>query len=371
MAGYGLQGAFGLDAAQQGLRQRLMDKMLIEKQQQDMQIQLREQALREQEAQQRAELMKQAQADRLANQQGIAEDRQDREAMGVHTATPIGGQLMPRIAGRMRNLGLPVNEVPGIAALAQGESGDVSTQITPDSFTRGATQADQDRQAAITAATQGRQETIAARGEQAEQQRALQLQIAQMGDATRRELVAGRLAAAKEKADEKKAAADAEKNARRKAALRTTQDTLDALDELLDVQKDPTGKEVFNLKPGVSQLYGARLPGLSLVPGTATANASASMNRLRGRLVVDLLGELKAQSRTGATGFGALSDKELSLLQSSASKLENANMSDQDVVSELVRIREQLLRVKEEPATAGGGETPEQRRARIRKAAGL
>jgi hypothetical protein len=74
--------------------------------------------------------------------------------------------------------------------------------------------------------------------------------------------------------------------------------------------------------------------------------------------VVDLLGELKSQSKTGATGFGALSDKELSILQSSASKLENSNMSDQDVIAELGRIREHLLRVKEEPGgvtSAPGG----------------
>ncbi len=141
--GYGLVAAGGLDAAQQGLRQRVFDQLAQRKQQQDMAIQLREQALREQEAQQRAELMKQGQADRLANQQAITEDRGDREAMTAFTMTPRGGTILPRIAGRMRNIGLPVTDVPGIAAMAQGEGGqDVRTQMTPDSFQRGATQAD-------------------------------------------------------------------------------------------------------------------------------------------------------------------------------------------------------------------------------------
>jgi hypothetical protein len=51
--GYGLQGAFGLDAAQQGLRQRLMDQMLVERHKQEMEMQQRQQALREQEVSQR------------------------------------------------------------------------------------------------------------------------------------------------------------------------------------------------------------------------------------------------------------------------------------------------------------------------------
>lgn len=369
--GYGLENAGGLASAQAGLRQRLMDQIRQRKDEQDMQIQLREQALREQEAQQRSELLKQGQADRLENQRGIAEDRQDREAMTAFTMMPRGTTIAPRIAGRMRNIGLPVTETPGITALAQGQAGqDVSTPLTPDSFQRGATQADQDRQTAITVGQQARQETIDARAEQAGQQRDLQLQIARMGDATRRDVAAGRQADAQAKAEDKKSSADTEKKAKRQAAMRATDDTLDALNELLDVQTDASGKEVYNLKPGVSQLYGARIPGLSMIPGTDTANALASMNRLRGRMVTDLLGELKAQSRTGATGFGALSEKELGILQSSASKLENSSMSDQDVMAELRRIRERLLRVKEEPGTSGD-ETPEVRRARIRKAAGL
>jgi hypothetical protein len=327
--------------------------------------------LREQEASERTQIMKQAQEDRATNQRGIADDRQDREAFTAFTTVPAGGQIMPRIAGRMRNLGLPVQETPGVAgpAAVQGiQSLDtpmmgpmVTPESTPESFTRGATQADTDKAAAATEMTRrfnesqanaatARQETQDFRAEQAGQQRGLQLQIAQMGNATRQDAADARRTDAQAKVDEKKATAEAEKQSKRKSALRATDDTLAALDELLDVQKDPAGKEVFGLKPGVSQLYGARIPGLSMIPGTASANASASMNRLRGRLVVDLLGELKSQSKTGATGFGALSDKELGILQSSASKLENSNMSDQDVIAELSRIREHLLRVKEEPS---------------------
>lgn len=170
--GYGLAAAGGLEAAQQGLRQRLMDQMLLEKQKQDMAIQLQEQALREQEASQRADLLKQGQADRLANQQGIAQDRQDNETMRAFTMNPAGAPLMPKIAGRMRDLGLPVQETPGVAgppaveglsSLATPMQGRMITpESTPESFQRGQTQADiatktqQDaqRQAAVDMAAQ-------------------------------------------------------------------------------------------------------------------------------------------------------------------------------------------------------------------------
>lgn len=170
--GYGLAAAGGLEAAQQGLRQRLMDQMLLEKQKQDMAIQLREQALREQEASQRADLLKQGQADRLSNQQGIAQDRQDNETMRAFTMNPAGAPLMPKIAGRMRDLGLPVQETPGVAgppaveglsSLATPMQGRMITpESTPESFQRGSTQADiatktqQDaqRQAAVDMAAQ-------------------------------------------------------------------------------------------------------------------------------------------------------------------------------------------------------------------------
>jgi membrane protein involved in colicin uptake len=238
----------------------------------------------------------------------------------------------------------------------------VAPESTPTTYTRGQTQADIDkqtaltsaqdaRQAALDASAQARQEAIAARADQASQQRQTQLQIAGMANDTRRAVAEVGAGAARDKAAEKQAAAEKETQGKRQAALRVTNDSLDALSEVLDVgPPDPvTGKETYALKPGVGQLYGARVPGLSLIPGTDTANAAAAMNRLRGRLVTDLLGELKSQSKTGATGFGALSEKELAILQQSASKLENSGMSDSDVLNELVRIRERLLRAQEEP----------------------
>ena len=82
-----------------------------------------------------------------------------------------------------------------------------------------------------------------------------------------------------------------------------------------------------------------------------------ALYRLRARLVIDLLGKLKAQSRTGATGFGALSEKELKILMDSASKLD-PGQSEDVFTAELVAIRKKLDKMMQQPAPgAGGGAT--------------
>lgn len=378
--GLGLQNAFGLENAQQGLRQRIIDQLNQQKQQQEMQLAERRMVMQETEQkareQDRGDLAKSLVEQRQAQQQ----QGEDTRAVNAFTLSPAGAQLPGKMAGRLQSLGYPVATTPGVSGPATtaglpsdmggGGATALPSEATPMTFQRGQTQGDVDKQTAITVAQQARQEAIdardaqakqqiAARAEQAGQQRDLSLQIATMGNETRRDVAAGNAANIRSKEQDKKDAADKERMGKRQAALRAVGDTEDALSELLDVQTDASGKEVYALKPGVSQLYGARIPGLSMIPGTDTSNALASMNRLRGRMVTDLLGELKAQSRTGATGFGALSEKELSILQSSASKLENSGMSDTDVLNELVRIRERLKLAKQEPgAPSQNGSAP-------------
>jgi hypothetical protein len=83
----GLQNAFGLENAQQGLRQRIIDQLNQQKQQQDMRLAEREQALREQDAQQRAEQFKMTQADHAA---ALSERTQ---AANVTNATKLAPDL--------------------------------------------------------------------------------------------------------------------------------------------------------------------------------------------------------------------------------------------------------------------------------------
>ena len=100
------------------------------------------------------------------------------------------------------------------------------------------------------------------------------------------------------------------------------------------------------------------MPGASFFPGE-TSDASAALDRLQGRVVVDLLNEMKNQSRTGATGFGALSGPELKLLEDAASQLNSSLITDKRAAEELARIFQSAQRLY--GATDGGG-TPAVRR---------
>ncbi len=104
--GYGIAAAGGLAEAQAGLRQRLMDQLLIAKQKQDMEVQLREQGRRDQEAQLRSEEFKQITADRAA---ALAERTQSGnvgEAQKLAPQLPIDQNVAPEAATMLRQGGL-------------------------------------------------------------------------------------------------------------------------------------------------------------------------------------------------------------------------------------------------------------------------
>lgn len=113
-------------------------------------------------------------------------------------------------------------------------------------------------------------------------------------------------------------------------------ETLQSLDELQD---EATGK----LTP-----IGQRSVGLSsfgnIIPASKGYAGSASIKRLKSLLIVDLIAEMKAQSRTGATGFGQLNMKELGVLESAATKLDPA-LDEATFNAELSRIREKLKKI--------------------------
>jgi hypothetical protein len=63
------------------------------------------------------------------------------------------------------------------------------------------------------------------------------------------------------------------------------------------------------------------------------------------------ISDLKAQSKTGATGFGALSEKELSVLENGAASLQTAR-DEKTFLRELKAVYEVLDKVKNfKPAT--------------------
>jgi hypothetical protein len=121
-----------------------------------------------------------------------------------------------------------------------------------------------------------------------------------------------------------------------------------ALEEIKDVLGDDD-----NLTPA-----GARAVGKSSVanwvPTTKGYAGAASINRVKAQRVLSLIGEMKAQSKTGATGFGNMSNKDLATLERAATKLDTG-LDEETFKKEMIRIRTLLRKVMEED----GAEQPE------------
>lgn len=73
-------------------------------------------------------------------------------------------------------------------------------------------------------------------------------------------------------------------------------------------------------------------------------NWEANAEKLKSSLVLDLMNEMKQASRTGATGFGQLSEKELAILQSSASAF-NRSLGRDDALKYLSDIENKAKKV--------------------------
>ncbi len=123
------------------------------------------------------------------------------------------------------------------------------------------------------------------------------------------------------------------------------QTALTTLDDLLTVTKNPDGTESVQMTPGASGLFEVG-PGRARrwYPGSNEANAKAALDQLTGQLTLDLIAGMKAQSRTGATGFGALNLKELGVLESSATVLKG-EISRPRAQQELIKLRERFKQI--------------------------
>jgi hypothetical protein len=115
---------------------------------------------------------------------------------------------------------------------------------------------------------------------------------------------------------------------------------VDQLNEALTLIGD-----LYKNRGRLKGVYGAG-QAAAMVPGTRFANTKADVDRLIGLNVVETLAQLKQQSPTGATGFGALSDSELNILKSSFSTFVDKNQSPEKIGEELERVARILIRYK-------------------------
>jgi hypothetical protein len=174
----------------------------------------------------------------------------------------------------------------------------------------------------------------------------------------RKQVLQSQIDAANERtqaASDKREAVDATAARAKANARKATGDTLDVLKQLVKVNPDGTA----TLQPGVGNLFGARVPGAQYFPGD-TAKAAAALKRLKGRVIMDLLAEMKSQSRTGATGFGQLTERELDLIQGAATTLDSTFISNEAALEELVRIYNSVKAMHDQagPATSTAAPAP-------------
>lgn len=127
------------------------------------------------------------------------------------------------------------------------------------------------------------------------------------------------------------------------------------LERSLDALLDTSGASP-RLSAGAKMLYGLSKAELGeQARGFFTAEgkeATASIKQLVGQEVLDQIAAMKAQSPTGATGFGQMNMAELDLLIASATVLQNwgltrSNIGEERALTELIAIQDQLARMLE------------------------
>jgi hypothetical protein len=133
----------------------------------------------------------------------------------------------------------------------------------------------------------------------------------------------------------------------RQGTLKQVSTTLGEVDRLLT----PTGE----LTPAARAIVGgSRLMFRQAVPGSPELNTQASLDRIKSRLVTDLMQEMKQQSRTGATGFGQLSERELDLLERASSRL-TPWQSEEAFKQALLEVKGLMQKSLDEANAAGQG----------------
>lgn len=112
-----------------------------------------------------------------------------------------------------------------------------------------------------------------------------------------------------------------------------TNEALAGLNELVD--------EKGNLKPDIQWGVGwSNLGGFApYIPTSPQKTASKKIRQVIAKQVLGLVSEMKSQTKTGATGFGNMSNKDLGLLEDAASALD-PNMSESDFAKEVVKMRD-------------------------------
>lgn len=109
---------------------------------------------------------------------------------------------------------------------------------------------------------------------------------------------------------------------------------------------------------------------LSILPGSDRRDLDSLYTTLKANIGIETLGELREQSKTGASGFGQLNEQELKAIQSAVSSLD-ADLSKPQQVRNLNKLRRHVMRQKILASSIAnlnaGLMSPEQARVTVRR----
>ncbi len=140
----------------------------------------------------------------------------------------------------------------------------------------------------------------------------------------------------------KQAALDAKNAQVRQTQLKQHQEAVDSAQSVLD----SIGR--LEDSKGYSQLGTLKGGVLSKAPYTQATDAQAQLDTIAGQIALTTMARLKALSPQGASGFGALSEKELDLLKGALATLKT-DISHAQIKSSLGVIKDTMRKVTQMP----------------------
>lgn len=171
-------------------------------------------------------------------------------------------------------------------------------------------------------------------------------------------IIAGMSASIRREAQDQKTATAEEAKENARVAL---QDYGDSMMDLITKLTDDKG----NLNTGAQSVVGG-LQGRQprMLQSEAQAAYQSYIDSLVAKLDIGTISAMKAQSRTGATGFGALNKSELDIIENAASRLKAQNVNEQTYAEAIGDIRKAIetsrarAAAKKPAAAPGGGGAP-------------
>lgn len=313
MAGTGLQGAYALQSLDDLMQRRLAERLAAEAQAEKIRQfnvgageREREHRARESELALNRQIREDTQAEQVRQHEGQRAERIANTAYPEDIATPEAQTVLQKtgFGGALRTVAQDPFE--GVDPSRMGELPMISGRLRGGANYLTQQSIAAQRAATAESARESRETIASARSEAKAGQDAIENQFRQQGLNIQGQLAQSTLGTRAEKSAESAKANEAKR--------------LGAVDEADQVLRLA---EEFEASPGAPRIFGL-VGALPNVPGGAAASAQTRLEQLKASLAIGKIQEMKAQSRTGATGFGQLSEKELAVLENAAGRLQRA-----------------------------------------------